>query len=49
VYFDLQELLSAPEKLEGLEELFSKAEIDSTIHNLPTDKSSGLTGSMVNS
>jgi hypothetical protein len=44
MYFDLQEFLSAPENLEGLEEPFTKVEIDTTIHNLPSDKSPGPDG-----
>jgi hypothetical protein len=44
MYFDLQELMSALENLEVLEEPFTKAEKDTTIHNLPSDKSPGPNG-----
>jgi hypothetical protein len=39
MYFDLHELLTAPENIDCLEDPFTKEEIDSTIQHLPTDKS----------
>jgi hypothetical protein len=44
MYFDLQGLLSTPKYLSWLEEPFTKEEIDTTIHNLPSDKSPGPDG-----